>query len=49
MADAEYEAFLSRALFLEHADPSAAWRDLSASQAELVSRLSGAREVRPDT
>jgi aminopeptidase len=46
MSEADYEAFLHRALFLDRRDPLAAWRDLSHRQDELVKRLSGAREIR---
>jgi len=46
MSDARYEAFVERALFLDRGDPVAAWRALSARQAELVTRLSGARTIR---
>ncbi|MBV8432339.1 MAG: aminopeptidase, partial [Solirubrobacterales bacterium] len=46
MNDREYEAFLARALFLDRPDPVAAWRELSERQADLVERLSGAREIR---
>jgi aminopeptidase len=46
MSDADYAAFLGRALLLDQADPVAAWADLSARQERLVQRLAGAREVR---
>jgi aminopeptidase len=46
MSDAEYEAFVVRALFLDQPDPTAAWQELSAVQARLVERLSVAREIR---
>jgi aminopeptidase len=46
MADRDYEAFVAGALFLDRPDPTAAWRELSASQARLVGRLSRAREIR---
>jgi len=46
MAEREYAAFVTRALFLDRADPVLAWRELSARQAELVQRLSDAREIR---
>jgi aminopeptidase len=46
MSLADYEAFVARALFLDRPDPVAAWRELSAAQAELVQRLSGAAEIR---
>ena len=46
MGTADYAAFVSRALFLDRADPVAAWRELSGFQAELVARLSAARTLR---
>jgi aminopeptidase len=46
MSDDEYAAFLTRALFLDEADPVAAWRALSERQRALVERLSSAREIR---
>ncbi len=46
MAEGEYAAFVARALFLDRADPIAAWRELSAGQARLIEKLSGAREIR---
>ena len=46
MGEREYGTFVERALFLDRADPLAAWRDLSQRQAELVERLSQAREIR---
>jgi aminopeptidase len=46
MGEADYEAFVTRALFLDRPDPIAAWRELSRSQAELVTRLAQARELR---
>ena len=46
MAEAQYSAFVTRALFLDRPDPSGAWRDLSSRQAQLVQRLSNAREIR---
>jgi len=49
MGEGDYEAFLTRALFLHHDDPIAAWRELSARQEDLVQRLSGAREIRIQT
>jgi aminopeptidase len=45
MDEDDYAAFIARALFLDRPDPVAAWRELSASQARLVARLSTAREV----
>jgi aminopeptidase len=46
MSEARYEAFVERALFLDHEDPIAAWGALKAGQAELVARLSEARTIR---
>jgi aminopeptidase len=46
MSDDDYAAFVGRALFLDRPDPVAAWRELSDRQAELVERLSPAREIR---
>jgi aminopeptidase len=46
MGDEEYAQLISRALLLNHADPIAAWRELSARQQRLVERLSPAREIR---
>jgi aminopeptidase len=46
MAQAQYAGFVTRALFLDRPDPVDAWRDLSARQAQLVRRLSAAREIR---
>jgi aminopeptidase len=46
MNDRDYEAFLSRALFLDEPDPVAAWRGLAARQQGLVDRLADAREIR---
>jgi aminopeptidase len=46
MARQQYAAFVTRALFLDRADPVGAWRALSADQARLVQRLSRAREIR---
>ncbi len=46
MSDDGYAQFVSRALFLDRADPVAAWRELRARQGELVARLSKAREIR---
>jgi aminopeptidase len=46
MSVADFEAFVSRALFLDREDPAAAWRDLSASQARLIETLSAASELR---
>ncbi|MGA9858401.1 MAG: aminopeptidase [Solirubrobacteraceae bacterium] len=46
MATAEYAAFVTRALFLDRPDAAQAWRDLSDRQAQLVSRLAGAEQIR---
>jgi aminopeptidase len=46
MADDQYAAFVTRALFLDRPDPVSAWRELSARQAALVQRLSTASEIR---
>lgn len=46
MSDADYTAFLNRALFLDRPDPVAAWRDLSERQQRVVDRLDGAKEIR---
>ena len=46
MGTAEFEAFVTRATFLDRPDPIAAWRELSARQAALVERLGAAEELR---
>ncbi|MFL5817495.1 MAG: aminopeptidase [Conexibacter sp.] len=46
MSDDAFAAFVRGALFLDRDDPAAAWRELGAFQAELIERLSGARELR---
>jgi aminopeptidase len=46
MSTAELEAFVTRATFLDRDDPAAAWRDLHDTQAGLIERLAGARELR---
>jgi aminopeptidase len=46
LSQADYETFLSGALFLDRPDPVAAWRELGDRQAALVERLSSAREIR---
>jgi aminopeptidase len=46
MSTADFAAFVERALFLDRDDPAAAWADLSALQALLISRLSAASELR---
>ena len=43
---ADYEAFVTRALFLDREDPVAAWGGLRQFQAELVGRLEHARQIR---
>jgi aminopeptidase len=45
MSTAEYDAYLARTLFLDQDDPVAAWSSLSASQAQLISRLSRSSEL----
>jgi aminopeptidase len=46
MSETAFAAFVRRALFLDRPDPAAAWGELRAMQAELIARLSGARELR---
>jgi aminopeptidase len=46
MAEDDYEAFVTRALFLDRPDPIEAWRELSARQGRLVERLAAGREIR---
>ena len=46
MATAGYAALIERALFLDRDDPVAAWGELSDRQAQLIERLSGARQLR---
>ena len=46
MSEDAFAAFVRGALFLDRPDPATAWRELGAFQAELVERLSGARELR---
>jgi aminopeptidase len=46
MSLADYEQFVARTLFLDRADPPAAWAELSARQARLVQRLTEAEEIR---
>lgn len=41
-----FASFVRGALFLDRADPAAAWRELGAFQAELIERLRGARQLR---
>ena len=45
MSEADYAAFIARALFLDRDDALAAWRELSERQQRLVERLSAAREI----
>jgi len=46
LSTADFSAFVERALFLDRPDPVAAWTDLSSLQAQLISRLSAASELR---
>ncbi len=46
MGDSEYAEFVKHTLFLDRVEPIAAWRALSAQQAELIVRLSSGREIR---
>ncbi len=46
MAELQYAAFVTRALFLDRPDPAAAWRELSARQARLIEMLADARRIR---
>jgi aminopeptidase len=46
MGEHEYAEFVNAALFLHRPDPIAAWRELSASQAALIDRLSPAQTIR---
>ena len=46
MGSEDYAEFVTRALFLDRADPVAAWRELSTRQARLVERLATASEIR---
>jgi aminopeptidase len=46
MGEPDYEAFVSRALFLDRPDPLAAWRELHGRHEELIERLSAASEIR---
>jgi aminopeptidase len=45
MSEADYAAFVARALFLDKPDPIAAWQALSDRQAQLVETLSSGREI----
>lgn len=46
MALAEYERFVARSMFLDRAEPAAAWLELAKFQAGLIERLSSARLLR---
>jgi aminopeptidase len=46
MALEEFEAFVTRALFLDQPDPVASWRGLHAFQERLIERLAPARSIR---
>jgi len=46
MSLADFEAFVSRALFLDQPDPQRSWGELRAFQASLIERLRGASELR---
>ncbi len=46
MNDEDYAAFVTRALFLDRADPVAAWQALSEHQARLAERLAPIHEIR---
>ena len=46
LATGDFAALVERALFLDRDDPVAAWGELSATQARLIERLAGARELR---
>jgi aminopeptidase len=46
MSEDDYGEFVGRALFLDHEDPLAAWRELGVRQEGLVERLSATREIR---
>jgi aminopeptidase len=46
MSESDYEAFVTRALFLDRPDPARAWRELGARQQSLVEQLSSAGEIR---
>jgi aminopeptidase len=46
MALPEYEAFVTRALFLDQPDPVTSWGGLRTFQAKLIERLKEARDVR---
>jgi aminopeptidase len=46
LSTGDFSAFVERALFLDRPDPVAAWTELSSLQAQLISRLSAASELR---
>jgi aminopeptidase len=46
MGEADYEEFVTRALFLDRDDPIAAWLELSEGQRALVERLDDGSEIR---
>ena len=46
MSEQDYARFVAHALFLDHADPVAAWAELAARQQGLVERLATARDMR---
>ncbi len=46
MSEADYSAFVTRAMFLDRPDPVRAWQELSERQQRLVQRLSGAEIIR---
>jgi aminopeptidase len=46
MTRADFESFVTAAVFLDRDDPQAAWRDLGRRQAGLVEYMSGVRSVR---
>jgi aminopeptidase len=52
MTLAEYEDFVTRAMFLDRDDPQAAWQELGRRQAGLVESMAGVKTIRieaPDT
>jgi aminopeptidase len=42
----EFRSFVEKALYLDRPDPVAAWKDLSAFQAELIGRLKTVKQIR---
>ena len=46
MGSADFEAFVTQALFLDRDDPAAAWGELREFQARLIERLAPVREIR---